>query len=48
VDGPKSDPAVIVKAALDGVEAGAWEVVADDWAAHVKASLAGPPEAFYR
>jgi NAD(P)-dependent dehydrogenase (short-subunit alcohol dehydrogenase family) len=48
IEGPKTDPAVIVKTALDGIEAGVWEVVADEWAAHVKASLAGPPEAFYQ
>jgi len=46
-DGPMSDPAVIVKTALDGLEAGSWEVVADDWTAHVKASLSGDPRAFY-
>jgi short-subunit dehydrogenase len=46
-DGPKADPADIVAAALDGLEAGRLEVVADDWSAHVKASLAGDPAAFY-
>jgi NAD(P)-dependent dehydrogenase (short-subunit alcohol dehydrogenase family) len=46
-DGPTTDPAVIVKTALDGLEAGLWEVVADDWTAHVKASLAGDPRDFY-
>ncbi|WP_229075828.1 SDR family oxidoreductase [Actinoplanes sp. DH11] len=46
-DGPTADPAVIVKAALDGLEAGLWEVIADDWTAHVKASLAGDPRSFY-
>jgi NAD(P)-dependent dehydrogenase (short-subunit alcohol dehydrogenase family) len=48
VDGPKADPAVIVRAALDGIEQDRAEVVADDWSAHVKASLAGDPSAFYR
>ena len=47
VDVPKSDPAVIVKTALDGLEAGQWEVVADERTAFVKASLAGDPRAFY-
>ncbi|WBB98031.1 MULTISPECIES: SDR family oxidoreductase [unclassified Solwaraspora] len=42
-DGPKSDPAVIVKAALDGLEAGEWEVLADETARAVKASLAADP-----
>jgi len=46
-DVPKSDPAVIVKTALDGLEAGQWEVVADERTAFVKASLAGDPRAFY-
>ncbi|MFV2109244.1 SDR family oxidoreductase [Micromonospora sp. LOL_015] len=39
-DVPKSDPAVIVKAALDGLEAGEWEVLADETARAVKASFA--------
>jgi NAD(P)-dependent dehydrogenase (short-subunit alcohol dehydrogenase family) len=46
-DVPKTDPAVIVKTALDGLEAGQWEVVADEQTAFVKASLAGDPQAFY-
>jgi NAD(P)-dependent dehydrogenase (short-subunit alcohol dehydrogenase family) len=46
-EGEKGDPAQIVRAALDGVEAGRPEVVADEWSAHVKASLAGDPSAFY-
>ena len=46
-DVPKGDPAVIVKTALDGLEAGQWEVLADEWAALVKAALANDPRAFY-
>ncbi|MFE9681427.1 SDR family oxidoreductase [Streptomyces sp. NPDC006285] len=42
-DGPKGDPAVTVRVALDGIEAGAAEVLADDWSAHVKKSLAEDP-----
>jgi NAD(P)-dependent dehydrogenase (short-subunit alcohol dehydrogenase family) len=42
-----SDPALIVKTSLDGLEAGLWEVVADQTAAMVKASLAGDPRTFY-
>jgi NAD(P)-dependent dehydrogenase (short-subunit alcohol dehydrogenase family) len=42
-----TDPAVIVEAALDGLEAGQWEVLADPTAAMVKGSLAGDPQAFY-
>ena len=45
--GPMLDPADVVRTALDGVEAGALEVLADDWSAQVKASLAGDPAAFY-
>ncbi|MCO8273695.1 SDR family oxidoreductase [Actinoplanes sp. TRM 88003] len=39
-DGPKGDPAVLVAAGLDGLEQDRIEVVADEWSAHVKASLA--------
>lgn len=46
-DGDKADPAEIVRAALDGVEAGKLEIVADAWSTHVKASLAADPSAFY-
>lgn len=46
-DGEKADPAEVVRAGLDGVEAGRLEVIADAWTAHVKASLAGDPAAFY-
>ncbi|GAA1222970.1 SDR family oxidoreductase [Prauserella halophila] len=46
-DGPKGDPAVVAGAGLDGVEAGSVEVLADDWSAHVKASLAADPRRIY-
>ena len=46
-EGPLMDPADVARAALDGVEAAAYEVVVDDWSAHVKASLAGDPRLFY-
>ncbi|WP_030490304.1 SDR family oxidoreductase [Micromonospora chokoriensis] len=46
-DGDKIDPADVVRAALDGIEAGRIEVVADEWSAYVKASLANDPSAFY-
>ncbi|MET7401128.1 SDR family oxidoreductase [Dactylosporangium sp. NPDC005572] len=45
--GPKTDPAEVVRAGLDGIEAGRLEVLADAWSAQVKASLAGDPAAFY-
>ncbi len=47
-DGPKIAPEDLARIALDGVEAGAWEIVADEWTATVKASLAGDPREFYR
>ncbi|WP_328744136.1 SDR family oxidoreductase [Streptomyces sp. NBC_00285] len=40
VDAPKSDPRHIAQLALDGVEAGAHEVLADDITRQVKAGLA--------
>jgi NAD(P)-dependent dehydrogenase (short-subunit alcohol dehydrogenase family) len=47
-DGPKIAPADVVKAALDGIEANRLEVVADEWSALVKASLAADPSEFYK
>jgi NAD(P)-dependent dehydrogenase (short-subunit alcohol dehydrogenase family) len=46
-DVPKADPAVIVKAGLDGLEAGDWEVLADEWSRVAKAALAGDPRTYY-
>ncbi|MEU1590756.1 SDR family oxidoreductase [Micromonospora sp. NPDC005710] len=46
-DGDKMDPADVVRAALDGIEAGRVEVLADEWSAYVKASLAKDPSEFY-
>ncbi|NHC12750.1 SDR family oxidoreductase [Motilibacter deserti] len=43
----KIDPADVARAVLDGVQAGQWEVLVDDWSRGVKASLAGDPAAFY-
>jgi NAD(P)-dependent dehydrogenase (short-subunit alcohol dehydrogenase family) len=45
--GPKIAPADVVKAALDGIEENRMEVVADEWSALVKASLAADPSQFY-
>lgn len=39
-DVPKNDPAEVVRVALDGIEAGALEVLADDAARQAKAALA--------
>lgn len=46
-EGPMIDPAEAARAALDGVERDAAEVVVDEWSATVKASLAHAPEGFY-
>ncbi|QXG77608.1 SDR family oxidoreductase [Modestobacter sp. L9-4] len=47
-DGPMTSPADVVRTALDGVQAGDWEVLVDDWSRGVKASLARDPREFYR
>ncbi len=44
-EGEKSDPAEVVRAALDGLEARRLEVIADAWSAHAKASVAKDPVA---
>ncbi len=41
VDAPKSSPADVAAAALDGIEANAFEVLADEPSRNVKAALAG-------
>jgi len=46
-DIPKNDPADVVRQALDGIEAGALEVVADADTAAVKAGLSGDPSVLY-
>jgi NAD(P)-dependent dehydrogenase (short-subunit alcohol dehydrogenase family) len=45
--GPMLDPRDVARASLDGLAAGAIEVIVDDWSAMVKASLADDPAAFY-
>ncbi|MEU7782486.1 SDR family oxidoreductase [Micromonospora parva] len=47
ITGPKSDPAEIAKVAVDGVEADAYEIVADDVSRRVQAGLAGGVAALY-
>lgn len=47
VDAPKLDPADVVRTAYDGVESGAYEILADELSAQVKAGLAGPVESLY-
>lgn len=44
---PKNDPADVVRAAYDGIEAGSFEILADDISRQVKAGLAGPIEGLY-
>jgi NAD(P)-dependent dehydrogenase (short-subunit alcohol dehydrogenase family) len=46
-DVPKNDPADVVRAALDGLEAGRLEVVADEESAEAKAALSVDPSAVY-
>ncbi|MFJ9244729.1 SDR family oxidoreductase [Streptomyces sp. NPDC101776] len=46
-DGPKMLPAQLVTTVYDAVEAGAYEVLADELTAQVKATLSGPVEALY-
>jgi NAD(P)-dependent dehydrogenase (short-subunit alcohol dehydrogenase family) len=46
-DIPKNDPADVVRAALDGVQAGAWEVVVDEATRQAKAMLAADPREVY-
>jgi len=43
----KNDPADVVRAALDGIEAGKLEVLADEASAQVKAALAADPSVLY-
>ncbi|SEP50401.1 SDR family oxidoreductase [Amycolatopsis saalfeldensis] len=46
-DVPKNDPADVVCAALDGIEAGEIEIIADADSAATKAALAAHPSALY-
>ncbi|MFB9466758.1 SDR family oxidoreductase [Streptomyces cinereospinus] len=47
VDAPKSTPEGVAAQALDGIESGALEVLADDISRQVKAGLSGDLEALY-
>jgi NAD(P)-dependent dehydrogenase (short-subunit alcohol dehydrogenase family) len=46
-DGPKTDPADLVRIVLDATEAGRYEVLADDASVQLKAALSAPLEATY-
>jgi NAD(P)-dependent dehydrogenase (short-subunit alcohol dehydrogenase family) len=47
VTGPKMPAAEAVRQALDGIESGAWEVLADDGTRQVRAALSGDLTALY-
>ena len=47
IDMPKNDPADVIRQALDGLESGLDEVLADAETRAVKALLAQPPGAMY-
>lgn len=46
-EAPKLDPTDVVRAAYDGIEAGSYEILADELSGRVKAGLAAPIEALY-
>ncbi|HEY0240533.1 MAG TPA: SDR family oxidoreductase [Friedmanniella sp.] len=46
-EGPLLAPADVVRAALDGLEAGQVEVLVDEWSRTAKAGVAAEPAAFY-
>ncbi|MBM0126723.1 SDR family oxidoreductase [Pimelobacter simplex] len=47
IDAPKLDPADVVRTAYDGLEAGDYEILADELSVQVKAGLAAPIEVLY-
>ncbi|WP_034089619.1 SDR family oxidoreductase [Streptacidiphilus albus] len=47
VDGPKASPQSVAEQALDGIEADAYEVLADELTRQVKAGLSADPAALY-
>jgi NAD(P)-dependent dehydrogenase (short-subunit alcohol dehydrogenase family) len=47
VDAPKTAPDTVAAAVLDGIEAGADEVLVDDFARQVRAGLSGPLSGLY-
>ncbi|MCZ0999442.1 SDR family oxidoreductase [Streptomyces mirabilis] len=47
VDAPKSDPADIARIAIDGIAAGAYEILADDAARQAQAALSGGVSVLY-
>jgi NAD(P)-dependent dehydrogenase (short-subunit alcohol dehydrogenase family) len=47
VDAPKSNPAEIAKIAMDGIESGSFEILADDSSRMIQSALAGGVAAIY-
>ena len=47
VEADKNDPATVAQLALDGVEAGQIEILADDMSANIRAGLAAGASALY-
>lgn len=47
IDMPKNDPANVAEAALNAIEAGEWEVLADDMTRQIKGALSADPKLLY-
>jgi NAD(P)-dependent dehydrogenase (short-subunit alcohol dehydrogenase family) len=47
VDGPKTDPAEVARLALEGIDKGLYEIIADDVSRQVKGGLSAGVEALY-
>ena len=47
ITSPKNDPAEVARVAIDGIEAGAYEILIDDLSRQVQAGLAGGVAALY-
>jgi hypothetical protein len=47
ITAPKNDPAEVARLAIDGIEAGAYEMLIDDLSRQVQAGLAGGVAALY-
>jgi len=47
IQAPKSDPVAVAGQTLDGVDSGAYEVLADDISRHVRSALSGDLTALY-
>lgn len=47
IDAPKSNPSDIAKIAIDGIESGSFEILADDNSRMIQGGLAGGVAAIY-